>query len=378
MTELGNLTIKDVMSTSVAFVKRDDMISDIIAKMSTNGIHELPVIDGDVAIGIVTYSTLLKKRNFPLTSKADVVMQSFPQLSEWDPLMHGIQSMINSGLKDLPVLRNGKLVGMVYRNDMLSILTETRELGNRSVSDVMTPKPESVREEDDVKKAQSIMRGLDEKNLPVIDRNRRIVGVIGMKDIMRTVWKPKKKPSRGAIDAERAPVKIVVGSIMSRPPVTIAPEKTLKEAVEKMVKRDISTIFVTEEGKLVGVVTPKDILEQAMGTQPSEGVYVQITGLEVEDPDIYDSLYAVIQKGMIRIAKFSDPSIFNAHIATYHHEGLRSKYSVHARLTASNGLFFSKNTDWDLFKAMNEVLDVLEKEVRKQREKSLSKRRKQK
>lgn len=378
MTELGNLTIKDVMSTSVAFVKKDDKISDILSKMSANGIHELPVVDGDNTIGIVTYNTLLKKKNFPLTAKADVVMQSFPQLSEWDPLMHGIQSMINSGLKDLPVLRNGKLVGMVFRNDMLSILKDTQELGSKSVYDVMTPKPESVREDDDVKKAQSIMRGLDEKNLPVVDSNKRIVGVIGMKDIIRTIWKPKKKPSKGAIDAQSIPMKIDVGSLMSRPPITIAPHDTLKDAIDKMIKRDISTIFVIEEGKLVGVVTPKDILEQAMGTQPSEGVYVQLTGLEIEDPDIFDSLYAVIQKGMIRIAKLSDPNIFNAHVATYHHEGLRSKFSVHARLTTSNGMFFSKNTDWDLFKAMDEVLGVLEKEVRKQREKSISKRRKHK
>ncbi|HDP97129.1 MAG TPA: CBS domain-containing protein [Euryarchaeota archaeon] len=379
MTELGSLTIKDVMSSSVAFVRRDDKISDIISKMSADGIHELPVVDGENTIGIVTYNTLLKKKNFPLTAKAEAVMQSFPQLSEWDPLMHGIQSMIDSGLKDLPVLRNGKLIGIVYRKDMLPILTDTKELGGRSVSEVMTPKPESVREDDDVKQAQSIMRGLDEKNLPVVDSNGRIVGVIGMKDIIRTIWRPIKKPTQGAIGHQIYPMKIDVGSIMSRPPITIAPENTLKDAVDKMIKRDISTLFVIEDAKLVGVITPKDIIEQALGTQPSEGVYVQITGLEVEDPDIYDSLYAVIQKGMIRIAKFSDPNIFNVHVAMYHHEGLRSKYSVHARLTTtSNGMFFSKNTNWDIFKAMDDVLEVLEKEVKKQRGKSLSKRRKHK
>jgi len=378
LTELGKISIKDVMSDSFDYVEKEDKISEIISKMNANGIHELPVLHNDMVVGIVTYSTLLRKKNFPLTSKAEVVMQSFPQLSEWDPVIKGIEYMINTGLKDLPVLRNEKLVGMVYRKDMLRMLTEIQEFSNRPVTDIMTPKPEFVREDDDAKKALSIMRGLDEKNLPVVDSNRKIVGVIGMKDIMRNIWKPRERASKGGFDTESTPVKITVSSIMNRPPITAISDTTIEKAVKKMVKNDISTLFIVEESKLLGVVTPKDILEQAMSTQPSEGVYVQITGLEVEDPDIYDSLYSVIQKGMIRIAKVAQPKIFNAHVATYHHQGLRSKYSVSARLTADDGMFYSKTTDWDLFRAMHEVLEVLEVELRKKHDMNLSKRRKHK
>lgn len=378
MTELGNITIKDVMSLSNDFVDREDKISEIISKMSADGIHELPVVGNGKVVGIVTYNTLLKKKSFPLTSKAEVVMQSFPQISEWDPLTRGIESMIHTGLKDLPVLRNGKLVGMVLQKDMLRILTEVQDFGKKPVSTIMTPKPEFVRENDDVRKAQSIMRGLDEKNLPVIDDKKQIIGVIGMKDIMRILWKPKKKTSKGAIDAQSAPVRIDVGSIMNRPPITINSDISIEDAVKKMIKKDISTLFVVDDSKLIGVVTPRDILEQAMSIEPSEGVYVQLTGLEIEDPDIYDSLYSVIQKGMIRISKIGQPRIFNAHFATYHHQGLRSKYSVSARLTTDDGMFFSKTADWDLFKAMHTVQESLEKEVRKQRGISLSKRRQHK
>lgn len=378
LTELGELSIKDVMSDSIEFVARDDRISDIISKMSVDGVHELPVVDEELVVGIVTYNSLLKKKNFPLTSKAEVVMQSFPQISEWDPLIRGIEFMINTSLKNLPVLRNGKLVGIVYRNDMLQMLCSVRELGRRSVSEIMTPKPEYVLEDDHIRKGLSIMRGLDEKNLPVLDKNKRFVGVIGMKDVMRIIWRPKKKPSKGDVDAQSSPVRITVGSVMNRPPITIKPEATVETAIKKMTKNDITTLFVAEESKLIGVITPKDILEQAMSIPPSEGVYVQLTGLEAEDPDIYDSLYSVIQRGMIRIAKVAQPKIFNAHIATYHHQGLRSKYSVHARLTADDGMFFSKTTDWDLFKTMNDALEVLEKELRKRKGIALSKRRKQK
>jgi ribosome-associated translation inhibitor RaiA len=109
-----------------------------------------------------------------------------------------------------------------------------------------------------------------------------------------------------------------------------------------------------------------------------EGVFVQLTGLSVEDPDVYDSLYSVIQKGLIRISKSSMPKVFNAHIATYNHEGLRSKYSVHTRMTCDAGMYYANTIDWDLYRAMDMAMENLEKEIKKAHEKDLTMRKKRK
>jgi len=377
LIDLGNISIKDVMTKDATSVSKDDKISDIISRMSEDGIHELPVVEEGNVVGIVTYATLLKNRNFPLTSKAEVVMQHFPQLSELDPLKKGIEMMINSGLNDLPVTKNGKLVGTVYQRDVLKQLTKVRGLRLRPVSEIMTPSVETVCEDDDVQKALSIMRGLDEKNLPVLDKSGRLAGVVGMMDIIKAVWKPKT--GRKEFKTENKPVEVLVGSVMNRPAISISPDTIIEDAIRTMIKKDVSTTFVMDEDELAGVVTLRDILEQAMSLEErEEGVYVQLTGLSVEDPDVYDSLYSVIQKGLIRISKISLPRIFNSHIATFNHEGLRSKYSVHSRLTCDNGMFYSKTSDWDLFRAMNTSLEALEKEIKKEHEKDLTMRKKPK
>jgi CBS domain-containing protein/ribosome-associated translation inhibitor RaiA len=376
LIELGNISIKDVMSSNIRSVKRDDQISDIISRMSTDGIHELPVVDEGKAVGIVTYSTLLKARNIPLTSKAEVVMKHFPQLSELDPLTKGIEIMLNSGLNDLPVTKNGKLVGTVYQRDVLEKLTKVRGLRLRQIAEIMTPKVESVREDDDVQKALSIMRGLDEQNLPVLDKMDHLVGVIGMMDILKVVWRPKKGGKK-EFKTSTKPVQVLVGSVMNIQAVSVAPDTPVEETIRRMVKKNISTAFVVEDDELLGVVTLKDFLEQAMSLEErDEGVFVQLTGLSVEDPDVYDSLYSVIQKGLIRISKSSMPKIFNAHIATYNHEGLRSKYSLHTRMTCGAGMYYSNTTDWDLFRAMDMAMENLEKEVKKAHEKNLTLRKK--
>ena len=378
MIELGNISIKDVMSNNIRSVNRDDQISDIISRMSSDGIHELPVLDNGKAVGIVTYTTLLKARNIPLTSKAEVVMKHFPQLSELDPLTKGIEIMLNSGLNDLPVTKNGKLVGTVFQRDVLEKLTKVRGLRLRPIAEIMTPKVESVREDDDVQKALSIMRGLDEQNLPVLDKMDHLVGVIGMMDILKVIWRPKKGGKK-EFRTSNKPVQVFVGSVMNSQAVSVAPDALVEDTIRKMVKKDISTAFIVEDGELIGVVTLKDFLEQAMSLEErEEGVFVQLTGLSVEDPDVYDSLYSVIQKGLIRISKSSMPKVFNAHIATYNHEGLRSKYSVHTRMTCDAGMYYANTIDWDLYRAMDIAMENLEKGIKKAHEKNLTLRKKRK
>jgi len=378
LIELGNISIKDVMSNNIRSVNRDDQISDIISRMNSDGIHELPVLDNGKAVGIVTYTTLLKARNIPLTSKAEVVMKHFPQLSELDPLTKGIEIMLNSGLSDLPVTKNGKLVGTVYQRDVLEKLTKVRGLRLRPIAEIMTPKVESVREDDDVQKALSIMRGLDEQNLPVLDKMDHLVGVIGMMDILKVIWRPKKGGKK-EFKTSNKPVQVSVGSVMNNQVVSVAPEVLVEDTIRKMIKKNISTAFVVEDEELIGVVTLKDFLEQAMSMEErEEGVFVQLTGLSVEDPDVYDSLYSVIQKGLIRISKSSMPKVFNAHIATYNHEGLRSKYSVHTRMTCDAGMYYANTIDWDLYRAMDMAMENLEKEIKKAHEKDLTMRKKRK
>jgi len=378
LIELGNISIKDVMSNNIRSVNRDDQISDIISRMSSDGIHELPVLDNGKAVGIVTYTTLLKARNIPLTSKAEVVMKHFPQLSELDPLTKGIEIMLNSGLSDLPVTKNGKLVGTVFQRDVLEKLTKVRGLRLRPIAEIMTPKVESVREDDDVQKALSIMRGLDEQNLPVLDKMDHLVGVIGMMDILKVIWRPKKGGKK-EFKTSNKPVQVLVGSVMNNQAVSVAPETLVEDTIRKMVKKDISTAFIVEDEELIGVVTLKDFLEQAMSLEErEEGVFVQLTGLSVEDPDVYDSLYSVIQKGLIRISKSSMPKVFNAHIATYNHEGLRSKYSLHTRMTCDAGMYYANTIDWDLYRAMDMAMENLEKEIKKAHEKDLTMRKKRK
>jgi ribosome-associated translation inhibitor RaiA len=74
---------------------------------------------------------------------------------------------------------------------------------------------------------------------------------------------------------------------------------------------------------------------------------------------------------MKRIDRIVPPRVFSVHVTTYHHEGLKSKYSLGARLTTSKNMYYVKSVDWDLYKATDSLLDMLEANVRRDHEKQL-------
>lgn len=62
-----------------------------------------------------------------------------------------------------------------------------------------------------------------------------------------------------------------VGDVMRREPVMIAPEDTLGEAAEKMVAANAGAALVSDFGRMIGILTERDILRAVGGrTHSSE------------------------------------------------------------------------------------------------------------
>lgn len=56
---------------------------------------------------------------------------------------------------------------------------------------------------------------------------------------------------------------LTVGDYMSVDPVTVAPQESLQRVIELLRRRDIRAVPVVEDGKLVGIVTDRDVRQVA-------------------------------------------------------------------------------------------------------------------
>lgn len=375
--EIEELLVKDVMSSSAVTATKGETLSAVISRMKKDHLREIPVLEGNKPVGLVSYSSFLLRRSLPLSTKVEQVMHQAPKLEEDMPITKAVEEMMASGVRGAPVVRNEKMVGFVSRTDIIKVLPNVEQLKNKKVSEFMTKNPQFVTEKESVRRAQMLMKGLMEKSLPVVDKSGRLVGAVSMHEVMDIIWSPKSsKPYNELVGSDKEPPDIAVGSIMSQPAISVSPSDSIGKVASLMLEKGLATIFVHEGERLVGVVSQADLMEQVISLKKREGVYVQITGLVEEDPDVYNVLYDEIEKAMNRIDKIQFPRVFTVHIQTYHSEGMKSKYSIHGRLTTDRSMYYASQTDWNLYKTMDALLNQLEKTVKREHEKTLDLRKK--
>jgi CBS domain-containing protein len=95
-----------------------------------------------------------------------------------------IMAQIDAGI--LPVAENDRLVGMVTDRDItVRAVGEGKDPVQCRVRDVMTSEVRYVYEDDALEDAADNMAELQVRRLPVISREKRLVGIISLADIAR-------------------------------------------------------------------------------------------------------------------------------------------------------------------------------------------------
>lgn len=132
-------------------------------------------------------------------------------------------------------------------------LDDSREW-NRSyqtVSQLMATDLFTVRPNDLVDLAASVMDWKHIRHVPVEDDDGRLVGLVSHRDLLRLL-------SHGLLDKQTEPM--TVAEIMRRDPITVTPNTPTLEALSIMRRQKVGCLPVIENDKLVGIITAYDFL----------------------------------------------------------------------------------------------------------------------
>lgn len=140
----------------------------------------------------------------------------------------------------------------------------------RQVRDVMTRNPITVDPEAPVGTAVAVMRDRAIHHLPVVDEAGRLVGIVTDRDLRSAAFAPaiagqlSVSAQRRLRGLARLLENVPVREVMTRDVVTTEPGATLAEAAAAMCARRVGSLPVVEGGKLVGMLTERDLL-RALG-----------------------------------------------------------------------------------------------------------------
>src|SRR3990170_6043682 len=85
----------------------------------------------------------------------------------------------------IPIGENDRLIGMVTDRDIVckGLAEDSFDARLATARDVMTPGIHCCREDDDLAKAVRHMEALKVRRLPVINKNKRMVGILSLGDL---------------------------------------------------------------------------------------------------------------------------------------------------------------------------------------------------
>lgn len=175
-------------------------------------------------------------------------------------------------------------------------------VGDIMVRDVVAVGPETA-----VREVATLMLERRISGVPVVDAERRVLGIVSEGDLIRRPEIETDHARRGwlgifvsAEDRARDFVKShgrKAGEIMTRPAICVAPGTPLTEVVRLMERSRVKRLVVVEDGKLAGLVTRADLVralvahhDVALGASSDKAVCERIEQM-LRDEDWADGAY---------------------------------------------------------------------------------------
>ena len=360
-SQIDCISVEKIMSTDFPTIDSDSTIANALSVMKESKYQDLPVIEDGNYVGVVTYSVILRKKSVSLDAKVKNIIRNIQTATVDLEITKIAEMFISNNCRQIPVVNGKKVIGVIMRNRVIDIVRDIKALKEIKVWEIMTTPVEAVKQNDLMDDALDLMIREDIRTLPVIDTTDRVVGVVGMREIIDNNWKKDSKTIGDLAKSSRS--QITVESISTTSAKTIDWDSDVADAVDLMVNNGFSTLPVIEGGTLVGVITEYDVLELISACRERDMLFVQISGLEDDEKDYADAIYKDIENMVAKISKIYKPESLTIHVSRYNETGGNPKYSITARLFIKGTVVMMKEVGYDLSKTMSDLIKKLEAAV---------------
>ncbi|MDI9633402.1 MAG: CBS domain-containing protein [Methanolinea sp.] len=155
------MRVRDVMTRDPVTIQAGEPVRKAAALLREHRVGGLPVVEGERLVGMVTESDILRllkteeiSGDLWLPSPLEVIEVPIRELVNWEKTRHALAAV-----------------------------------GDREVREIMSHPAVTVREDDDIEEAASLMVERRIGRLPVV-RGDRLVGIVARSDIIRGIARP--------------------------------------------------------------------------------------------------------------------------------------------------------------------------------------------
>ncbi len=270
----------DLVSKKFVKANIDDTLSKLIGKFKKYKASHAVIFDKDKYLGVISKKFFLTSRINPDEMKISNIIKKrskskvniyVPELKPSTTLKEIARLMFTADVKILPVLDKKKFIGVVHALDVLkNISTSYKGVPVKTIYST----PVIVNYDEPIGLVIKLFNRMKFHRLPVVDKNENFIGMITLGDLVKKyhVWGyrgfmlPAGAQHTGfkllGTGEKTSQINASISTIFSPAPLyNLAPKSSIAQAINLMVKADISSVVITDKRKVVGILTVRDVLK---------------------------------------------------------------------------------------------------------------------
>lgn len=164
------------------------------------------------------------------------------------------------------------------------------------VEEIMKDQVITLTPDETIETALKLLHEHHIRHIPIIDEDRAVIGIVSDRDVRDA------SPSILEENTGQEELQYPIRSIMTYPVTTVHPLDFVEETASIFYEQEIACVPVTRDGKLVGIVTEKDMLYTLIQLT---GTHVQSSQIEVKvinKPGILPQVTQVFGKRKVNIS----------------------------------------------------------------------------
>jgi len=255
------MKVKDVMTKEVIYVSKNDDLRHVIDLMEKHNITKLPVVDDGKIVGIVTDNKIADKLGSIRSKGVPAARLHASSVMEKDIDAVSPETDVEDILATVGE-PGPTMLPVVVDGTLVGVVTKADLLpfvkGEESISSIMTTPVITVKPDERVVHARRLMLENEIARLPVVE-NGKVVGIISDKEIAFAFAALKRSFSLG--QQQHQLKMLLVKDVMKTPVVTAREDISIEEAAKIMMENEIGCLpIIGGDEKIKGIVTRTDLL----------------------------------------------------------------------------------------------------------------------
>lgn len=279
------MKVSDIMTSPVHVMGPEEPVSHARNLMLRHKISTIVVVDNEEMVGIVTKSDLGRRlaQAEPMWRRRPIDKVPVKMIMTEDPVTiypdasvsQATEVMIDNDINNVPVVNNGRLLGIVTRVDVVRRMSELPS--DKKVGEIMTLDPVFVHRHHTVNHVVDEMESNKVSKLIVTDDTGEAVGIITTRELALHVLannegelpsksiKMARKPRSGGEKVYRyvKAVPLVAEDIMANIAKILEVTDPITEAAKVMIDKNVTGIPIAENDEIVGIVSRTDVMKAA-------------------------------------------------------------------------------------------------------------------